>query len=101
MLEAELVITDDHTPTPFFREHFVFKHGNICKNAFSRMFNMSFRFLWPFEVRDAYTRNTETGLLSFPSAFSERMADVRCWAMARDFVTAYPEFEGDVPLYET
>jgi len=91
---------DKYSTRPSFREHFVFAHSNFCKNVFSRMFNISYRFLWPFEIRDAYTRNTLTGLLSFSSAFTNRLGDVRCWAMTRDFITAYPEFEGDVPLFE-
>jgi hypothetical protein len=65
------------------------------------MFASSFRFLWPFEVRDTYVQNRETRLFHFSSTFLERTEDLRCWCMEVDFVNAYPEFRGDIPLFNS
>lgn len=90
-----------HRERPGFRERIIFGHGEYCNNTFSKMFASSFRFLWPFEVRDTYVQNRETRLFHFSSTFLERTEDLRCWCMEVDFVNAYPEFRGDIPLFNS
>jgi hypothetical protein len=82
------------------REHLVFNHKKYCNNTFSNDYGLAFRFLWPFEVRDTYLKNRETGLYQFSADFTERANDLRCWSMKSEFLTKYPEFQGDVPIFD-
>lgn len=82
------------------REHLVFNHKKYCNNIFSTDYGNGFRFLWPFELRDAYLKNRETGFYQFSADFINRTNDLRCYTMKADFLAKYPEFQGDIPIFE-
>jgi hypothetical protein len=56
----------------------------------------SFRFKWPYEFRDAYVRNCQTGLYQYSSAFLEQAADLSNWRMSTKFLEEFPELKGDI-----
>lgn len=85
---------------PGFREHLVFDHRKYHNNTFSNDYGVSIRFLWPYELRDTYLINRQTGLFQFSADFIERADDLRCYTMKSQFLTKYPEFQGDVPVFD-
>ncbi len=86
---------------PGFREHVIFNHQRYCNNDFSRLFAHSIKFLWPYEVRDTYVRNRETNLYHFSRTFLDQADDLRNYSLDSKFFVKYPEFQGDVPIYES
>ena len=79
----------------------VFHCETYCRDAFSKRFAEKFKFLWPFEVRDMYTRNRETQLYQFSRTFLDRADDLRCYCMDSSFFGVYPEFRGDIPIFNS
>lgn len=57
------------------------------------------RLLWPFELRDAYTTNTETGRFGFSDTFESRIRDIGAWTMTGDFFDHWPELYSDIPRF--
>lgn len=84
---------------PGLRERFVFSEHRYCSNIFWRLFCSSLRVQWPYEFRDCYTRNVETGLYRISPTFHERINDIRYWSMGRDFLKQYPELYSDIPAW--
>ncbi|KAK5094059.1 hypothetical protein LTR70_005501 [Exophiala xenobiotica] len=84
---------------PGLRERFVFSEHRYCSNTFWRLFCSSLRVQWPYEFRDCYTRNVETGLYQVSPMFHERINDIRYWSMGRDFLERYPELYSDIPAW--
>jgi len=84
---------------PGLRERFVFSEHRYCSNLFWTLFCSSLRVQWPYEFRDCYTRNVETGLYKISPTFQERLNDIRYWSMGRDFLKQYPELYSDIPTW--
>lgn len=84
---------------PGLRERFIFSEHRYCSNIFWRLFCKSLRLQWPFEFRDCYTRNTDTGLYRISPTFHERINDIRCWTMGMEMFKQYPELYGDIPAW--
>lgn len=84
---------------PGIRERFVFSQHRYCANIFWHLFASSLRLLWPFEFRDAYTTNTETGRLGLSEAFETRIRDIGAWTMTGKFFDRWPELYGDIPRF--
>lgn len=84
---------------PGLRERFVFSEHRYCSNIFWKVFCRSLRVQWPYEFRDCYTRNTETGLYKLSPLFHERIHDIRHWTMGREMFQEYPELYGDLPTW--
>lgn len=82
---------------PGVRERFVFSQHRYCSNSFWKLFRDSFKIVWPFEFRDCYSRNTQTGLYQTSPTFGDRVQNINCWAMKPDMFRQYPEFYGDIP----
>jgi hypothetical protein len=57
------------------------------------------RLLWPFELRDAYTTNIETGRFGFSDMFESRVRDISAWTMTGEFFDRFPELYGDIPRF--
>jgi hypothetical protein len=66
---------------------------------FWKLFCSNLRILWPFEFRDCYSRNLETGQYVISSAFDERIGDINAWTMSGDIFKRWPEFYSDIPAY--
>lgn len=86
---------------PGLREKFISTEHRYCSNLFWQLFCKDFRFLWQYEFRDCYVRNTETGLYSISPIFHDRIHDIRSWSMGQDFFKAYPECKNDIPSWDS
>ncbi|KAE9978908.1 hypothetical protein EG328_001207 [Venturia inaequalis] len=89
----------DYFAWPGLRERFVFYQHNYCSNVFWQLFCKSFRILWPFEFRDCYTRNLETGQYQISPQFDERIGDINAWTMSGEIFKKWPEFHSDIPSF--
>ncbi|KAJ0331946.1 hypothetical protein COL922a_011691 [Colletotrichum nupharicola] len=79
---------------PGVRERFVFAQHQYCSNLFWKVFANSFRIMWPFEFRDCYRRNVETGRYTVSPEFEDRIRDINSWTMSADFFSHFPEILG-------
>jgi hypothetical protein len=66
---------------------------------FWKLFCSSLRILWPFEFRDCYTRNLQTGQYHISPQFDERIGDINAWTMESDIFKRWPEFYSDIPAF--
>ena len=66
----------DYFGWPQVRKHLQTAGINQCSNRGAVAFTESFRFVWPWEVRDAYKINKTTGLYSFSEAFLKNFNDI-------------------------
>ncbi|KAH6699807.1 hypothetical protein BKA61DRAFT_208170 [Leptodontidium sp. MPI-SDFR-AT-0119] len=90
----------DHFIWPGFREHLVFGHRKYNNNTFANDYGRSVRFLWPYELRDTYLKSRQTGLYRFSGDYIQRADDIQCYTMTMQFLCKYPEFQGDVPVFD-
>lgn len=60
---------------------------------------MMFRFIWPHDLKAAFHINPETGLSHFSPRFLEHLQDIRCWTMNSDFLITFPDFRGEIPIW--
>jgi len=84
---------------PGLRERFVFAEHRYCSGTFWRLFCKSLRIQWPYEFRDCYIHNTETGLYDISPTFHERISDIKHWTMGAEIFEQYPEFYSDFPTH--
>ena len=84
---------------PGLRERFVFYQHHYCLNTFWQLLCNSLRIQWPFDFRDCYTRNAETGVYKVSALFDERISDIKSWAMGPDIFKQFPELYGDLPTF--
>ncbi|PVH68272.1 hypothetical protein DL98DRAFT_441576 [Cadophora sp. DSE1049] len=91
----------DYFVWPELREFLILNaHKRKASNRIAAAFASSLRFLWPFDLGDAWTRNRHTGLYSYSKLFDESFSDIRSWALTRDFFELDPELYGHVPCYD-
>lgn len=55
--------------------------------------------MWPYDFRDTYMHNSETGRYHLSPLFEERIRDISAWTMCPDFFVQFPELYGDIPTY--
>ncbi|KAH7141489.1 hypothetical protein B0J13DRAFT_676429 [Dactylonectria estremocensis] len=84
---------------PGIRERFVFYQHTYCGNIFWRLFSSSLRLLWPYEFRDTYSLNVETGHYNISDAFKQRVDDINAWTMTEQIFEQWPEFYSDIPAF--
>lgn len=89
----------DYFAWPGVRERFIFSEHDYCGNEFWHLFCKSIRILWPYEFRDCYTREIETGLYKVSPMFDQRLTDIKCWTMGPDIFNRYPELYSDMPAF--
>ncbi|KIW89836.1 uncharacterized protein Z519_09265 [Cladophialophora bantiana CBS 173.52] len=89
----------DYFAWPGVRERFIFNEHDYCGNDFWHLFCKSFRILWPYEFRDCYTREIETGMYKFSPIFDQRLRDIKCWTMGPDIFQRFPELYSDMPAF--
>ncbi|KAH9207556.1 hypothetical protein DL95DRAFT_527832 [Leptodontidium sp. 2 PMI_412] len=88
----------DYFVWPELREFLILNTGKAeASNQIAAVFVSSLRFLWPFDLGDAWTRNRHTDLYSYSKLFDEYFNDVRTWSLTRDFFELYPSLCGHVP----
>lgn len=66
----------DYFGWPQVRKHLQTAGIKQCSNRGAVAFTESFRFVWPWEVRDAYRIHKPTGLYSFSDAFLKNFNDI-------------------------
>ncbi len=90
-------------------EHFIWPglRASLCtnpqkyiNNKFSDSFRQSFKFVWPFNISDTYTKDFSTQLYSITPGFKQRQWDLHSWTMRRDFFAHASELIGSIPVYE-
>lgn len=91
----------DYFAWPGLRERFIFGEHDYCGNEFWYLFNKSLRVLWPYEFRDCYTREIETGLYKVSPHFDERLRDIKSWTMGPDIFQRFPELYCDIPSFNS
>jgi hypothetical protein len=91
----------DYFAWPGLRERFIFGEHDYCDNEFWHLFCKSLRVLWPYEFRDCYTREIETGLYKVSPHFDERLRDIKSWAMGPDIFQRFPELYSDIPSFNS
>lgn len=91
----------DYFAWPGLRERFIFNEHDYCGNDFWRLFCSSLRILWPYEFRDCYTREIETGLYKVSPMFDQRLGDIKSWTMGPDIFQRFPELCSDMPSFNT
>jgi hypothetical protein len=84
---------------PGLRERLVYSEHRYCSTMFWRLYCQNLRLQWPYEFRDCYTFNTDTGLYNISSMFRERISDIRAWTMGTDMFKQYPELYSDIPAW--
>ncbi|KAH7152665.1 hypothetical protein EDB81DRAFT_431715 [Dactylonectria macrodidyma] len=84
---------------PGIRERFVFYQHTYCGNIFWRLFSSSLHMLWPYEFRDTYSLNVETGQFRITDAFKQRIDDINAWTMTEQIFEQWPEFYSDIPAF--
>lgn len=89
----------DYFVWPGIRERFVFSQHQYCTNMFWDLFRGNFKIMWPYDFRDTYMHNSETGRYHLSPLFEERIRDISAWTMCPDFFVQFPELYGDIPTY--
>lgn len=84
---------------PGLRERFVYSEHRYCSTTFWRLYVQNLRLQWPYEFRDCYTYNTDTGLYNISPTFRERISDIRAWTMGMEMFKQYPELYSDIPAW--
>ncbi|KAF8851329.1 hypothetical protein BDZ45DRAFT_539937, partial [Acephala macrosclerotiorum] len=91
----------DYFAWPGIRERFVFHQHRYCSNVFWDLFCDGLHVLWPFEFRDCYTRNIQTGQYKLSQGFEDRISDINAWTMGPGMFEKWPEFYSDIPTFST
>ncbi|RSL42600.1 hypothetical protein CEP53_012102 [Fusarium sp. AF-6] len=84
---------------PGLRERFVFFQHQYCANLFWYMLLSNFKFLWPFDFRDTYMQNSETGQFYLSPQFKRCMGDLGSWTMGQGFFEQFPDLYADIQIY--
>ncbi|KAJ9633620.1 hypothetical protein H2204_006826 [Knufia peltigerae] len=83
---------------PGFRERLT-----VCpqysNDTFLHAMYFMFQFRWPYSLKATYNVDPQTGLSHFSPQFLEHLGDLRCWTMNSDFLIQYPDFRGDIPIF--
>ncbi|RVX75035.1 hypothetical protein B0A52_01312 [Exophiala mesophila] len=87
----------DYYAWPHFRQHAIFDEHAYCGNDFWYMYQSEMRLIWPYEFRDCYTHDLETGLYKPSHLFDERINDIKSWTMGPDFFQRFPELSSAIP----
>ncbi|KAF4466474.1 hypothetical protein FALBO_6657 [Fusarium albosuccineum] len=84
---------------PGLRERFVFFQHQYCANLFWHVFLPNLRVKWPFDFRDTYMQNAETGRFHLSPHFKQCIGELGSWTMAPDFFKEFPELIDDIAVY--
>ncbi|KEF61725.1 uncharacterized protein A1O9_03295 [Exophiala aquamarina CBS 119918] len=68
-------------------------------NKFSEAFRQNFKFIWPFDIADAYVKNPANRLYSTGLEFVKRQRDLRSWTMRKEFFEGFEELTSAISIY--
>ncbi|KPI38913.1 uncharacterized protein AB675_5918 [Cyphellophora attinorum] len=82
---------------PGVRERFVHEQHKYCGNLFAQMFQTCLQILWPYDFRDCFMQNWETGAYEFSPNFRTAIHDISKWTMRPEFFRPFPDLRCDIP----
>lgn len=68
-------------------------------NKFSEMFRQNFKFIWPYDVADAYVKDPISHLYSTAAEFARRQRSLHSWAMRKEFFEEFEELSSAIPVF--
>lgn len=86
---------------PGVRERFTQNEHRYCGNEFWSLFCSNLKILWPYQFRDCYVREAETGIYKISPLFDQRLRDICCWTMMPDIFRRFPELSSDIPVFNS
>lgn len=89
----------DFIAWPGLRERFIFSERRYSTVLFWTLFRSGFKILWPYDFRDTYLCNVETGKYEISPLFAERISNINTWTMPSEFFVHFPELYEDIPVY--
>ncbi|KAH8597278.1 hypothetical protein B0O99DRAFT_618434 [Bisporella sp. PMI_857] len=98
LIPHEAVI--DYVAWPGLRERFIFAPHRYCNEKFTALFWKCFRFAWPYELHEAYTRNPENGQYMLSKMFDEQSRSLHNLRMTSEFLDEFPELRADITMAE-
>lgn len=90
----------DHFIWPGFRHVLVEQPQKYISNYFSDKFRYNLKFLWPYGISNAYTKDPVTQTYSSTAEFMSRQWDIRCWTMRRRFFAGSEELISSIPTFD-
>lgn len=90
----------DHFVWPGFRHAIYSSPNKYITNYFNDKFRRNLRFAWPYDVGDAFSRDSLTGLYAVTPEFVGRQMDLRCWTMRKQFFQGAQELLSAIPIFE-
>ena len=90
----------DHFVWPGFRHALVERPEKYITNSFNDKYRNNIKFVWPYAITDTYCLNPITQLFEYTHEFAQRLMDIRCWTMKRQFFEGYEELLPVVPAFE-
>ncbi|KAI8717653.1 hypothetical protein NCS52_00841800 [Fusarium sp. LHS14.1] len=84
---------------PGLRERFVFFQHQYCANLFWYLLLSNFKILWPFDFRDTYMQNSETGQFHLSPHFKQCINNLGSWTMGQGFFEQFPELYADIQIH--
>jgi hypothetical protein len=90
----------DHFIWPGFRHVLVEHPQKYISNYFSDKFRYNLKFLWPYGISNAYTKDPITQTYSSTQEFMSRQWDIRCWTMRRRFFDGAEELISSIPTFD-
>ena len=82
---------------PGVRERFVYEQHKYCNNLFAQLFQTCLTLLWPYDFRDCFMQNWETGTYELSSNFRSSINDISKWTMRPEFFRPFPDLRCDIP----
>lgn len=79
----------DYFGWPQVRNHLLKQGIKNCPGKCSIAFAESFRFVWPYQLRDVYKVNRSTGMYSFSEDFLRSWNDLSCYRMLQNNLIPY------------
>lgn len=91
----------DYFAWPGLRERFTQNEHRYCGNEFWSLFCSNLKILWPYQFRDCYVREEQTGIYKISPLFDHRLRDICCWTMMPDIFCRFPELSSDIPVFNS
>ncbi|KAL6412998.1 hypothetical protein AUP68_02493 [Ilyonectria robusta] len=84
---------------PALRERFIFFQHQYCGNLFWHLVLSNLRIVWPYDFRDTYMQNAETGKFHLSPHFKHCIGELGSWTMEAGFFEQFPELYDDIAVY--
>lgn len=68
-------------------------------NKFSEAFRQNFKFVWPYDIADAYVKDPISHLYSTAAEFAKRQRSLHSWTMRKEFFEGFEELTSAIPIF--